>query len=328
MREELSVLSAFLTVAEERSFTRAAKRLNISTSGLSHAIRRLEEQVGVRLLTRTTRSVAPTEAGQQLIAHLAPALDDVRQVLTQISNMRTRPVGRVRLLCCRLAMTTVLVPKLTEFVLRYPDVELDITTDDEVVDLAAAGYDAAIQFGEYIAQDMMAVRVSPDLRPAVVAAPSYFESRPKPTCPRDLLDHQCIRFRHRGQSVYKWELDKGQRVGGPRRERARDPRRPESRDPACVGRRGGSVAGGRSGCGASRERCPGTRPGGLVATLSRLLPVLPESTAVSGAHGLDRDAAGPARERIVRRTLLAAAAPADCQSPSPGFEGHVDVSSA
>ena len=196
-------------MAEERSFTRAAKRLNISTSGLSHAIRRLEEQVGVRLLTRTTRSVAPTEAGQQLIAHLAPALDDVRQVLTQISNMRTRPVGRVRLLCCRLATTTVLVPKLTEFVLRYPEVELDITTDDEVVDLAAAGYDAAIQFGEYIAQDMMAVRVSPDLRPAVVAAPSYFESRPKPTCPRDLLDHQCIRFRHRGQSVYKWELDKG-----------------------------------------------------------------------------------------------------------------------
>ena len=209
MRDELTVLSAFLTVAEERSFTRAAKRLNISTSGLSHAIRRLEEQVGVRLLTRTTRSVAPTEAGEQLIAHLTPALDDVRAALTHLSKMQTRPVGRLRLLCCRLATKTVLAPKLSAFVLRYPDVELDITTDDARVDLVAAGYDAGIQFGEYLDQDMIAVRVSPDLRPAVVAAPSYFQSRPKPTSPRDLIDHRCIRFRHRGQSVYKWELDKG-----------------------------------------------------------------------------------------------------------------------
>jgi DNA-binding transcriptional LysR family regulator len=209
LRNELSVLSAFLTVAEERSFTRAAKQLNISTSGLSHAIRRLEEQIGVQLLTRTTRSVSPTHAGEQLLAHLRPALADIRGTLTDLSGLQAKPVGRLRLLCPRLSAKTVLAPKLAQFARDYPDVELDITTDDGRVELASAGYDAGIQFGEYIAHDMVTVRVSPDLRPAVVGAPAYFNSHPKPTSPRDLLGHRCIRFRHRGQSVYKWELDKG-----------------------------------------------------------------------------------------------------------------------
>jgi DNA-binding transcriptional LysR family regulator len=209
MRDELSVLSAFLTVAEERSFTRAAKQLNISTSGLSHAIRRLEEQIGVRLLTRTTRSVSPTDAGEQLLAHLRPALADIRGTLTTLSGLQTKPIGRVRLLCPRLAAKTVLAPKLGQFARHYPDVVLDVTTDDSRVDLVAAGFDAAIHFGEYIAQDMVAVRVSPDIQHAIVAAPSYFESHPRPTSPRDLLNHRCINFRHRGESIYKWELDKG-----------------------------------------------------------------------------------------------------------------------
>jgi DNA-binding transcriptional LysR family regulator len=209
MRDELSVLSAFLTVAEERSFTRAAKQLNISTSGLSHAIRRLEEQIGVRLLTRTTRSVSPTDAGEQLLAHLRPALADIRGTLTTLSGLQTKPVGRVRLLCPRLAAKTALAPKLGLFARRYPDVVLEVTTDDSRVDLVAAGFDAAIHFGEYIAQDMVAVRVSPDIQHAIVGAPSYFESHPRPTSPRDLLDHRCINFRHRGESIYKWELEKG-----------------------------------------------------------------------------------------------------------------------
>ena len=209
MRDELSVLSAFMAVADERSFTKAAKRLNISTSGLSHAIRRLEEQIGVRLLTRTTRSVAPTDAGEQLLAQLRPALADIRGVLTSLSGLQPTAIGRIRLLCPRLGAKTVLARKLGQFVHNYPSVELEITTDDSRVDLVSAGYDAGIQFGEYIAQDMIAVRVSPDLRPAIVGAPSYFDSHPKPTSPRDLLNHQCIRFRHRGESVYKWELDKG-----------------------------------------------------------------------------------------------------------------------
>jgi DNA-binding transcriptional LysR family regulator len=209
MRDELSVLSAFLAVAEERSFTRAAKQLNISTSGLSHAIRRLEEQIGMRLLTRTTRSVSPTEAGEQLLAHLRPALADIRGTLTALSGLQSRPVGRVRLLCPRLAAKTVLAPKLGQLVRDYPDVTLEVTTDDSRVDPVAGGYDAAIHFGEFIAQDMVAVRVSPDIRHAIVAAPAYFNAHPAPTSPRDLLQHRCINFRHRGESVYKWELDKG-----------------------------------------------------------------------------------------------------------------------
>jgi DNA-binding transcriptional LysR family regulator len=209
MRDELSVLSAFLTVAEERSFTRAAKLLNISTSGLSHAIRRLEEQIGVRLLTRTTRSVAPTDAGEQLLAHLRPALADIRGTLTTLSGLQTKPVGRVRLLCPRLAAKSVVAPKLGQFVRDYPDVVLEVTTDDSRMDPVAAGFDAAIHFGEYIAQDMVAVRVSPDIRHAIVGAPSYFTSHATPESPRELLSHRCINFRHRGESVYKWELDKG-----------------------------------------------------------------------------------------------------------------------
>ena len=209
MRDELSVLSAFLAVADERSFTKAAKRLNVSTSGVSQAIRKLEERIGVRLLTRTTRSVSPTDAGEQLLAHLRPALADIRGVLTTLSGLQSTPVGRVRLLCPRVAARTVVAPKLAQFVREYPGVELEVTTDDSRIDLVSAGFDAGIQFGEYIAQDMVAVRVSPDIRPAIVAAPAYFASHAKPAAPRDVLHHQCIRFRHRGESVYRWELDKG-----------------------------------------------------------------------------------------------------------------------
>ncbi len=209
MRDELNVLSAFLQVAEERSFTRAAKQLNISTSGLSHAIRRLEEQIGVRLLTRTTRSVSPTDAGEQLLARLRPALADIRGTLTTLSGLQTTPIGRVRLLCPRFAAKMALAPKLGQFVRQYPDVVLEITTDDSRLDPVAAGYDAAIHFGEYIAQDMVAVRVSPDIRHAIVGAPSYFASHAIPESPRDLLGHRCINFRHRGESIYRWELEHG-----------------------------------------------------------------------------------------------------------------------
>jgi DNA-binding transcriptional LysR family regulator len=209
MKNELSLLSAFLTVAEERSFTRAAKQLNVSTSGVSHAIRRLEEQIGVRLLTRTTRSVSPTEAGEQLLGRLRPALADIRGTLTTLSGLQTTPVGRVRLLCPRLAAKTVLAPKLGQFVRAYPDVILEVTTDDSRIDPVAGGFDAAIHFGEFIAQDMIAVRVSPDIQHAIVGAPAYFQSHAAPASPRQLLTHRCINFRHRGESVYKWELEKG-----------------------------------------------------------------------------------------------------------------------
>jgi len=220
VRDELSVLSAFLAVAEERSFTRAAKRLGVSTSALSHAIRGLEEQIGVRLLARTTRSVAPTEPGEQLIARLRPALGDIRGALDQVSGLRDQPAGRVRLVVSPLAATMVLAPKLGQFARDYPDVVLDITADDSRLDIVAGGFDAGIHFGEYIQKDMIAVRVSKDHRAAIVGAPAYFKLHPKPKTPHDLLKHRCINFRHGSAGVYRWEFDKGKKslsvaVNGP-----------------------------------------------------------------------------------------------------------------
>ena len=208
-RDELSVLAAFLAVAEERSFTRAAKKLGVSTSALSHSMRGLEERIGVRLLSRTTRSVTPTDAGEQLIARLRPALGEIGGALEQLSALRGTPAGRVRLVVPRIAALTVLAPKLGEFARRYPDVVLDVTTVDGHIDLVSAGFDAGIQFGEFIEKDMIAVRVSRDQRPAIVGAPTYFASHTKPRSPRDLTEHRCINFRHGSEGIYRWEFEKG-----------------------------------------------------------------------------------------------------------------------
>ncbi|HJZ76907.1 MAG TPA: LysR family transcriptional regulator [Vicinamibacterales bacterium] len=221
VHDELNVLSAFLAVAEERSFTRAARRLGVSPSAVSHAMRGLEEGIGVRLLARTTRSVSPTEAGAQLLAHLSPALVDIRGALERISGLRDKPAGRVRLLVTPLAAHMVLAPKLGQFARRYPDVVLDVTTTGESrVDIVAAGFDAGIHLGEFIERDMIAVRVSADQRAAIVASPAYFQSQPKPKSPRDLPGHRCINFKHGSEGVYRWEFDKGKRslavsVSGP-----------------------------------------------------------------------------------------------------------------
>ena len=183
-RDELGALAAFVAVAEERSFTRAAKRLGVSPSALSHAIRGLEERIGVRLLARTTRSVAPTDAGEQLFTRLKPAFDDVQQAVDQVSSLRDRPAGRVRLLLPRSAAMIALVPRLAQLARDYPEVVLDVTTDNSRVDLVAAGFDAGIEIGEFIQKDMVAVRVSEDLRAAIVGSPQYFASHPTPTPPR------------------------------------------------------------------------------------------------------------------------------------------------
>lgn len=217
---DLSILATFLAIAEERSFTKAGKRLGVSPSAMSHAIRGLEETLGVRLLSRTTRSVAPTEAGEQLLAKLRPALTDVQEALDQLTGLRDRPAGRVRLLVPRLAGTSVLGPKLAKFTRDYPDVVLEITADDSRMDIVAGGFDAGIHFGEYIQKDMIAVRVSKDHRAAIVGAPSYFKSNPKPKTPHDLLKHRCINFRHGSAGIYRWEFDKGKKslsvaVNGP-----------------------------------------------------------------------------------------------------------------
>jgi DNA-binding transcriptional LysR family regulator len=174
-------------------------------------VRRLEEQLGVRLLARTTRSVMPTDAGQELLSHLRPALDDVRGALSRLARRQEHPVGRVRLVLPRYAALAILGPKIGEFTRKYPEVVLDVTTNDNLSpDIVGAGFDAGIHFGEFIARDMVAVRVSADYRAAIVGSPAYFETHPKPRTPADLPKHRCINFRHGSEGNYRWELDKGE----------------------------------------------------------------------------------------------------------------------
>ncbi len=180
LQGDLNILAAFLAIAEERSFTKAAKRLGVSPSAMSHAIRGLEETLGVRLLSRTTRSVAPTEAGEQFLVRLRPALTDVQDALDQLSGLRDKPAGRVRLVVPRLAGTMVVGPKLAKFTREYPDVILEVIADDSRLDIVANGFDAGVHFGEYIQKDMIAVRVSKDHRAAIVGSPSYFSRTPSP----------------------------------------------------------------------------------------------------------------------------------------------------
>src|SRR4051794_8521672 len=217
---ELSALATFLVVAEERSFTRAAKRQGVSPSAVSHSMRSLEEQFGVRLLARTTRSVALTEAGERLLVRLKPALTEVEETLGQISGEAHRPIGRVRLLLPRFAVSSVLAPKLALLHKKYPDIVLDVTTENSRRNIVADGFDAGIHFGEYIKKDMIAMRVSPDHRAAIVGSPGYFRSHPKPKEPRDLLPHSCVNFRHGPTELYRWEFEKGKKelsvaVNGP-----------------------------------------------------------------------------------------------------------------
>ncbi len=208
--EELSVLSAFGVVAEERSFTKAAVRLGVSRSAVSHSMRALEERLGLRLLARTTRTVAPTEAGERLLRQLRPALLDITAALTDVGRLRERPAGLVRLIAPPIVLTTLLSPKLARFAREYPDVELDITSVDDIRrDLVAGRFDAGIHLGEFLQRDMVAVKVTGEQRAAVVAAPAYFESHPTPKTPRDLTAHRCVRYRMGPDGpVYRWEFEK------------------------------------------------------------------------------------------------------------------------
>jgi len=209
-RDDLSVLAAFAAVADERSFTRAAVRLGVSTSALSHSIRGLEERLGVRLLARTTRTVAPTDAGQRLLARLQPALEDIDGALTEVGRLRAKPAGVVRLIAPPIAIGMAVSPKLARFARDYPDIVLDITADDDSRrDLVAGRFDAGIHLGEFLQRDMVAVKVTGEQRAAIVAAPSYFDSHPKPKTPRDLTAHRCIRYRMGADGpVYRWEFEK------------------------------------------------------------------------------------------------------------------------
>lgn len=211
MKNELGELAAFAVVAEERSFTRAAVRLGVSQSALSHTIRGLERRLGLQLLARTTRSVSPTAAGNTLLQDLAPALERIEKSLSEARKLRDRPAGRIRLVIPRTAASMVLLPKLAKFARIYPEIVLEVTISNDPVDLIAGGFDAGIQIGEFIQRDMIAVRVSEDLRLAVVGSPEYFKSHEIPRTPRDLKDHACIAFRF-SSGVYRWEFEKGRTV--------------------------------------------------------------------------------------------------------------------
>jgi DNA-binding transcriptional LysR family regulator len=210
MRNDLGELAAFATVAEERSFTRAAARLGISQSALSHSMRGLEKRLGLQLLARTTRSVSPTAAGTALLHDLAPALERIERSLAEARKQRDTPAGRIRLVLSRTASHMVLLPKLAQFARTYPEIVLEVTSSNDPVDLVAGGFDAGVQIGEFIQRDMIAVRVSKDLRLAVVGSPEYFKSNKLPRTPRDLKDHACIGFRF-SSGIYRWEFEKGRR---------------------------------------------------------------------------------------------------------------------
>jgi DNA-binding transcriptional LysR family regulator len=210
-RENFSDLLAFLAVARERSFTRAAAKLGVSQSALSHTIRQLEERLGLRLLTRTTRSVSPTEVGQRLVENAGPRLEEVEAELAAIQELREKPAGTIRITATEYAADTILLPKLGKLLPRYPDIKVEIIIDYGLIDIVAQRYDAGVRSGEQVAKDMIAVRIGPDMRMAVVGASPYFKTRPEPKKPQDLIDHNCITLRLPRGGLYAWEFEKGGR---------------------------------------------------------------------------------------------------------------------
>jgi DNA-binding transcriptional LysR family regulator len=211
-REDLVDLNAFARVAEERNFTRAAIKLGTSQSALSYIVRRLEARLGVRLLTRTTRSVAPTEAGERLLRILAPALDSIGAELALLSELRDKPAGTIRITSAEHPAQAILWPALEKLLPRYPDIKVEIVIDYGLTDIVAERYDAGVRLGEQVAKDMIAVRIGPDMRMAVVGAPSYFAKRKRPRLPQDLTDHDCVNIRlPTSGGIYAWEFEKGGR---------------------------------------------------------------------------------------------------------------------
>ena len=211
-RENLSDLLAFLAVARERSFTRAAAKLGVSRSALSHTLRGLEARLGLRLLTRTTRSVAPTAAGERLVEIAGHRIEEIETELEALSELRDKPAGTIRISATEYAANSVLFPKLAKLLPQFPDVKVEIIIDYGLTDIVAQRYDAGVRWGEQVAKGMIAVRIGPDLRMAVVGAPAYFATRSPPKKPQDLTGHNCINLRlpsHGG--LYAWEFERGNR---------------------------------------------------------------------------------------------------------------------
>jgi DNA-binding transcriptional LysR family regulator len=211
-RTNLNDLVAFVTVARERSFTRAAAKLGISQSSLSHLIRDLETRLGIRLLTRTTRSVSPTDAGERLLNTVGPRLEEVESEVNSLRDLRNTPTGTIRISSTDYATDIILWPRLMPFLRQYPEIRVELVTDYALTDIVAERFDAGVRAGEQVAKDMIAVRIGPDISMAVVGAPSYFRKRPEPKVPQDLVHHSCINLRlatHGG--LYAWEFAKANR---------------------------------------------------------------------------------------------------------------------
>ncbi|MDR7040482.1 DNA-binding transcriptional LysR family regulator [Methylobacterium sp. BE186] len=211
-RPPLADLGAFIAVARERSFTRAAAQLGVSPSALSQTIRSLEERLGVRLLTRTTRRVAPTDAGERLIATVAPHLEGIENGLAALSELRDKPAGTIRITAVDHAAETILWPALADFLAEYPAIHVELIVDNTLRDIVVERFDAGIRMGERVARDMIAVRIGPEIRMAAVATPAYFEKHGRPKVPQDLATHSCINLRMPTLGgVYAWEFEKGSR---------------------------------------------------------------------------------------------------------------------
>jgi DNA-binding transcriptional LysR family regulator len=209
-RDEFSEMRAFLEVARERSFTRAAAKLGVTRSALSHTIRALEERLGIRLLARTTRDVAPTAAGERLMASIEPHFEGIAAGISAISALRDKPAGHVRIVCPDDAINMVLRPRLSAFLRDYPDISVELVADNGFTNIVERQFDAGIRLGEAVARDMVAVRIGPDVRYAVVGSPEYFARHPAPETPQGLTDHNCINLRFpTSGSVYAWEFRDG-----------------------------------------------------------------------------------------------------------------------
>jgi DNA-binding transcriptional LysR family regulator len=207
-RDNVNDLLAFLAVARERSFTRAAKKAGLSQSALSHTIRQLEERLGVRLLMRTTRAVAPTEAGERLLNSIGPSFDEIEAQVAALSELRDKPSGTIRIVASDFAIRSVLWPKLRTFLPKFPDIKVELSRDNGLTDIVTQRFDAGVRMGEQLAKDMISVRIGPDIRFAVVGAPAYFKKRPEPSRPQDLVQHNCITERHATSGgIWAWEFE-------------------------------------------------------------------------------------------------------------------------
>lgn len=212
MRETINDVLVFIAVATDRSFTHAAARLGVSPSSLSRTVRKLEERLGVRLLTRTTRSVSLTEAGARLLATAGPRLDEIEAELVALSDLRDKPMGTVRITASEYAAESVLWPKLAVRLHDYPDVKVEIVSDNGFIDIAAQGLDAGVRLGESVEKDMIAVRIGPDHRLVPVGSPAYFAGHPAPASPQDLVGHACINLRLMSSgAIYAWEFERDRR---------------------------------------------------------------------------------------------------------------------